>query len=86
MAHAQFSEMEITISKPKTKPKSSLPPRRGQIKLRILKEIVKPVASIASIAGWLVRRRREDEGTLTSTSTTSHETPSGYNSDDDPNR
>lgn len=69
--------MEITASKPKNNPNQSLPPKRGQIKKKILSKFLK------SIAGGSKRKGREnDEMPLSSTSTTPHETPSGYNSDD----
>ncbi|PQQ05954.1 hypothetical protein Pyn_15020 [Prunus yedoensis var. nudiflora] len=67
--------METRGSKSKLNPSQSLPPKRGQIKIKIIKGLVK---SLASMAGGRGRRPREDGGFLSSSSQTPAQTPSGF--------
>ncbi|XWS71769.1 hypothetical protein CRYUN_Cryun03dG0167100 [Craigia yunnanensis] len=69
--------MESTVSSPTKKQKQTLPPRRGQVKIRIIKCFLKLVTSMASMAG----KRKESGPDLSSSSTTATPTPTGYNSD-----
>ncbi|KAG8488451.1 hypothetical protein CXB51_016191 [Gossypium anomalum] len=69
-------EMEFNVCSSPAKKQSqsqSLPPRRGQVKMRILKTILKSVTSMAS--------PKESVPHLSSTSTTAAPTPTGYLSD-----
>ncbi|TYG60961.1 hypothetical protein ES288_D07G109700v1 [Gossypium darwinii] len=69
-------EMEFNVCSSSAKKQSqspSLPPRRGQVKMRILKTILKSVTSMAS--------PKESVPHLSSTSTTAAPTPTGYLSD-----
>ncbi|CDP08954.1 unnamed protein product [Coffea canephora] len=68
--------MESQTSQSTKKTNQTLPPRRGQIKMKIFK-------SIAGIVTKASGSKRKNAGPLSSTSTTPHETPSGFNSDAD---
>ncbi|PQM32611.1 hypothetical protein Pyn_32794 [Prunus yedoensis var. nudiflora] len=59
--------METPGSKSKPNPSQSLPPKRGQIKIKIIKGLVR---SLASLVGGGGRRPREDGGFLSSSSQT----------------
>lgn len=74
--------MEIHASKPKNNPNQSLPPKRGQIKKKILTKFFKSAVIVVSIAGRSGRKGRENERALSSSFSTPYETPSGYNSVD----
>ncbi|KAM1205614.1 hypothetical protein ACFX13_006506 [Malus domestica] len=65
-------KMEIPGSKPKHSQKRTLPPRRGQIKIRIIKGLVK---SLGSMAGGRARKPNKYGGFLSSSSQTPAETP-----------
>ncbi|KAL7264641.1 hypothetical protein ACSBR1_002577 [Camellia fascicularis] len=71
--------MQNTSYKSNSIPRPTLPPRRGQIKLRILGKFIKSVASIGG--GGVGRGKGENGESLSPISTTPLETPSGYNSD-----
>ncbi|CAK9181631.1 unnamed protein product, partial [Ilex paraguariensis] len=70
--------MEIIASKPKIKSQQRLPPRRGQIKLRIFKAFARSVVAVITMAGDLGIRKRKKKGNVSSEL---HETPSVFNSD-----
>ncbi|PIM98498.1 hypothetical protein CDL12_29020 [Handroanthus impetiginosus] len=53
------------------------PPERGQIKIKIFRSLVK------SVGQFFDESKRRKGKALSSTSTTPHETPSGYNSGDE---
>ncbi|KAB2606781.1 hypothetical protein D8674_006498 [Pyrus ussuriensis x Pyrus communis] len=71
-------KMEIPGSKSKHSQNRTLPPRRGLVKIRIIKGLVK---SLASMAGGQARKPNKYGGFLSSSSQTPAETPSGYCSD-----
>ncbi|KAB2614867.1 hypothetical protein D8674_021455 [Pyrus ussuriensis x Pyrus communis] len=71
-------KLEIPGSKSEHNRNRRLPPRRGQIKTKIFKELVK---FLAPMAGGGAPKPREDGGFLSSGSQTPAETPSGYCSD-----
>ncbi|XVF46419.1 hypothetical protein PTKIN_Ptkin03bG0025100 [Pterospermum kingtungense] len=74
--------MESSVSSPTKKQNQTLlPPRRGQVKIRIIKRILKSVASMASTAKGTSRKRKESGPDLSSSSTTAAPTPTGYDSD-----
>ncbi|KAM3231941.1 hypothetical protein P3L10_017300 [Capsicum annuum] len=60
----------------KSSQKQRVPPRRGQVKMRVLKFMVKSAVELASLGG----RSGSKHGSSTSTSTPSLATPSGYDS------
>lgn len=70
--------MENPASKFKKTQKQSLPPRRGIIKIKILKDLFQ---SIASMADGFRRKPPENGGLLSTGSPTPAATPSGYASD-----
>lgn len=70
--------MEFTNCKVTKTPKTSLPPKRGQIKLKIIRKITK---AAASWAGGVRGKRGDCGGCLSSTSTTPHDISSEFNSD-----
>lgn len=66
------------INSPSTqKHTKSLPPRRGQIKIRIFRTVVKSAAAFSSRAA----AAGGDAASLTTSPSSSPSTPSGYNSD-----
>lgn len=71
--------MKLTNCKTTKVPKTSLPPRRGQIKLKIIRKIAKAAASWAGGIGG--KRGNGGGGCLSSASTTPHDVSSGFNSD-----
>ncbi|KAB2614866.1 hypothetical protein D8674_021454 [Pyrus ussuriensis x Pyrus communis] len=71
-------KLEIPGSKSKHSRNRRLPPRRGQIKIKIFNELFK---FLAPMAGGGARKPRENGGFLSSSSQTPAETPSGYCSD-----
>ncbi|XVF05623.1 hypothetical protein REPUB_Repub05bG0188700 [Reevesia pubescens] len=73
--------MELTVSSSTNKQNQTLPPRRGQVKIRIIKTVLKSVTSIASTAMEMPRKRKESGPDLSSSSTTTAPTPTSYNSD-----
>ncbi|XVE59148.1 hypothetical protein DITRI_Ditri05aG0022400 [Diplodiscus trichospermus] len=73
--------MESTNSSPVKKQNQTLPPRRGQVKIRIIKSLVKSVASMASMAKERSGKRKESGPDLSSSSTTAAPTPTGYSSE-----
>ncbi|MBA0622824.1 hypothetical protein Godav_008327 [Gossypium davidsonii] len=74
-------KMEFTVTSPTKKQKQSLPPRRGQVKMRIIKGFFKSVTSIASVAKKMPSKMKESGPGFSSTSTTPAPTPTAYNSD-----
>ncbi|OMO67557.1 hypothetical protein CCACVL1_20448 [Corchorus capsularis] len=63
-------------------PAKNFPPRRGQIKIKIIKGILKSAAKILSTGAELRMKRGVKGGGLSSSSTTPGvATPNGYNSD-----
>ncbi|KAB2614721.1 hypothetical protein D8674_021309 [Pyrus ussuriensis x Pyrus communis] len=72
---SNLKKLEIPGSKSKHSRNRRLPPRRGQIKIRIFKELIK---FLAPMAGGGARKPRENGGFLSSSSQTPAETPSGY--------
>lgn len=74
----QFRKMKNSASKFKHNKKQSLPPRRGLIKIKILNDLYR---SIASVADGFLRKSPENGGRLSTASPTSAATPSGYSSD-----
>ncbi|KAM1355237.1 hypothetical protein ACFX13_030234 [Malus domestica] len=75
---SNLKKLEIPGSKSKHSRNRRLPPRRGQIKIKIFKELVK---FLAPMAGRGARKPRENGGFLSSSSQTPAETTSGYCSD-----
>ncbi|XWS74228.1 hypothetical protein CRYUN_Cryun02cG0197700 [Craigia yunnanensis] len=73
--------MELTVSSPTKKQNQTLPPRRGQVKIRIIKCFLKSVTSMASTFKETPRKRKESGPDLSSSSTSAAPTPTGYNSD-----
>ena len=83
ISSSQSAEMELKNAKP-TKLVQTVPPKRGQIKIKIIKTIFKSVTELSCSCGPSGRRGEEDgaEAPLSSTSTsTTPPIPSGYNSD-----
>ncbi|KAL6979272.1 hypothetical protein U1Q18_020937 [Sarracenia purpurea var. burkii] len=73
--------MENSNCKSMENAKVTIHSRRGDIKLRIFREIGKSAISAFSAVGRLGGKKGENGVALTSSSTTPHETPSGYSSD-----
>ncbi|KAK6234738.1 hypothetical protein QQP08_027389 [Theobroma cacao] len=73
--------MEFNASSNTKKQKQTLPPRRGQVKIRIFKSFLKSVSSIALMAKAMPRKREESGPDLSSNSTPAAPTPTSYNSD-----
>ncbi|XWS74229.1 hypothetical protein CRYUN_Cryun02cG0197800 [Craigia yunnanensis] len=60
----------------------NFPPKRGQIKINIIKGLFKSAANILSIGSGIRKKRREKADGLSSSSTTPGlATPNEYNSD-----
>lgn len=70
--------MESQTSRTTNKSNQTLPPRRGKVTIKILKSIARSAAGIVTRVNG---SKRKNAGPLSSTSTTPHETPSGFNSD-----
>ncbi|KAJ7980935.1 Myb-related transcription factor, partner of profilin like, partial [Quillaja saponaria] len=75
--HTQLKEMNPIEYKSSSKSKQTLPPKRGQITMKIIKAVFKSAAALASGG----RRRRKQDGALLSSNSTTPPIPSGYNSD-----
>ncbi|KAK8581506.1 hypothetical protein V6N13_144528 [Hibiscus sabdariffa] len=76
--------MEFTDSSPAKKKNQPIPPRRGQVKMRIIKGFLKSVTSMVSSASTAKEMRskmREAGAGLSSSSTTPAPTPTSYDSD-----
>ncbi|KAF7113309.1 hypothetical protein RHSIM_RhsimUnG0139100 [Rhododendron simsii] len=75
--------MEATSSNPKKNPKQNGLPRRGQIKIDMMKKARKSIASAASAAACLGPKSGENGRTSlsSSSSTTPKASPSPYNSE-----
>ncbi|PHT46809.1 hypothetical protein CQW23_15967 [Capsicum baccatum] len=63
----------------KSSQKQRVPPRRGQVKMRVLKFMVKSAVELVSLGGRS-GSKHTNGGSSTSTSTPSLATPSGYDS------
>ena len=72
--------MEFKSPNQETKSEKTRPPRRGDIKVKIFKSIARSAAEILTLANG---SKKMNGGSLFSTSTTPHETPSGFTSDAD---
>ncbi|KAK8489280.1 hypothetical protein V6N13_009571 [Hibiscus sabdariffa] len=72
--------MEFTDSSPEKKQKQPIPPRRGQVKMRIIKGFLKSVTSMVS-AKEMRSKMNEAGAGLSSSSTTPAPTPTTYDSD-----
>lgn len=74
--------MDFSPSKPKNCQTESLPPKRGQIKKKIISKIFKSAVTVVSMAGRSGHKVREEARNLSSNSSNySYEYPSGYSSD-----
>ncbi|XP_059664424.1 uncharacterized protein LOC132310249 [Cornus florida] len=74
--------METIAYKSKNNPKTSLlPPRRGQIKPKVIREVFKFVKMAGKVGGKKGENGGGGGGCLSSTSTTPHATPSGHTSE-----
>ncbi|OMO67554.1 hypothetical protein CCACVL1_20445 [Corchorus capsularis] len=73
--------MELQNSSSTKKRNQTLPPRRGQVKIRIIKSLVRSVASMTSAAMEKRRKGGESGAALSSCSTTAAPTPIAYDSD-----
>ncbi|XVE79695.1 hypothetical protein DITRI_Ditri14bG0078600 [Diplodiscus trichospermus] len=73
--------MELIFPSPTKRKNQTLPPRRGQVKIRIIKCFLKSVTSIAWTAKEILRKREKSGSEHSSSSTTAAPTQSGYNSD-----
>ena len=73
--------MDTPVSISKDRPERRFPPPRGRVKKEIFKSLVKSFGTVAGRASGAIRKREENGGRLSSTSTTPAETPSGYSSD-----
>jgi len=74
--------MEESTIKPQST-QTLLPPRRGLVKIRVLKSLVKSAAAFASLSGDGGRRNSHGDGTEDGDHSPSSTppTPGGYNSD-----
>ncbi|KAL4279084.1 hypothetical protein GQ457_03G044160 [Hibiscus cannabinus] len=72
--------MEFTDSRPEKMQKQPIPPRRGQVKMRIIKGLLKSVTSMVS-AKEMRSKMKEAGAGLSSSSTTPAPTPTTYDSD-----
>jgi len=74
--------MEDPTTRSTMKPQTTqtlLPPRRGLVKIRVIKSLVKSAAAFASLSGDGGRRNGTEDGDHSPSSTPP--TPGGYNSD-----
>lgn len=77
--------MEYTAYKSKSSPHHSLPPKRGEVQKKILSKIFKSAITVVSMANRKPGGVRRGSGrSLSSTSSTSDGTLSGFVSDDHP--
>lgn len=78
IGHSQFIEMDIAPSKHKNKPNPRFTPRRGQIKIKIIKKIAHAIVSLTVGYG---SKGGGNGGCLSLASTTPPEPSNGFNSD-----
>ncbi|GMI81821.1 hypothetical protein HRI_001851400 [Hibiscus trionum] len=73
--------MEFSVSSPTKKQNRTLPPRRGKVKMRIIKGFLKSVTSMVSSTSAMSGSTKESGAGLSSSSTTPAPTPTNYDSD-----